>query len=263
MRGCALPAERPPTISIHRPSNRLIAAAPLYAQITESLLERIESGELAPGDRLPAERELSQMLGVNRLTLRRALRTLEQQGLLVRTQGRGTYIAEPKIERQAGRLVSFTHGMRQRGFTPGARVISFEERPVEASLARELKIPASAPVYYILRLRTLNQEPVLIERYTIPVRRFPGLDRFDLEARSLYEIVETEYGVTVQRARQSLEPVAAADLDAELLGIPVGTPLMLERRLSSDAGGEPVEHGRDLYRGDRFRFVTEIAPWAP
>ncbi|MEW6567305.1 MAG: GntR family transcriptional regulator [Chloroflexota bacterium] len=258
-----MPSEPPPTITIQHPTNRLIAAAPLYAQITESLLERIQSGELAPGDRLPAERELSQMLGVNRLTLRRALRTLEQQGLLTRLQGRGTYVAEPKIERQAGRLVSFTRGMRRRGYTPGTRLVSVEQRPVEASLARELKLPASAPVYFILRLRTLNQEPVLIERYTIPVRRFPGLDRFDLESRSIYDILQAEYGVTIQRARQSLEPVAASDFDASLLGIAVGSPLMLERRLSFDQAGEPVEHGRDLYRGDRFRFVTEMAPWEP
>jgi len=246
-----------------RPHNRLIAAAPLYLQIAEGLLDRIESGELAPGDRLPAERELSEMLGVNRVTLRRALRTLEMQGLLTRHQGKGTYVAEPKIERQAGRLVSFTRGMRRRGFTPGIRLVSFEERPVEASLARELKLPISAPVYSILRLRTINQEPVLLERYTVPVRRFSGLGQFDLQARSVYEVMETEYKVSISRARQSLEPVIATEFDSQLLRIKPGAPVMLERRLSFDQDDEPVEHGRDLYRGDRFRFVTEIAPWEP
>lgn len=252
-----------PSVSVRPASDRLIAAAPLYVQISESLLERIEAGELAPGTRLPPERELSEMLGVNRLTLRRALRVLEQQGLLTRLQGKGTYVAEPKIEREAGRLVSFTRGMSRRGYSVGTRLISLEQRPVEAALARELKLPASAPVYAILRLKTLNREPVLIERYTIPVRRFPALDHFDLEARSIYDILHAEYGVTILRARQSLEPVAADEFDASLLGIAEGSPLMLERRLSFDQDGEPVEHGRDLYRGDRFRFVTEMAPWEP
>ena len=106
--------------------SRLIASAPLYLQIADSLLERIESGELAPGDRLPAERELSELLGVNRMTLRQALEKLEVQGLLTRRQGDGTFISEPKIERHAGELVPFTREMRRRGFKPGARVITFE-----------------------------------------------------------------------------------------------------------------------------------------
>jgi GntR family transcriptional regulator len=249
--------------SIERPVNRLIAAAPLYVQIAEGILDRIESGELTPGDRLPPERELSRMLGVNRVTLRQALHVLESQGLLTRRQGRGTYVAEPKIERQAGGLFSFTRGVRRRGLTPGARLVTFEEQPVEASLARELNLPLAAPVYFILRIRTVNQEPVLLERYTIPMRRFPDLGRFDLEARSVFEILETEYQAPLSRARQSLEPVVASEYEAKLLEIELGAPLMLERRLSFDAQGEPVEHGRDLYRGDRFRFVTEIAPWEP
>lgn len=253
----------PALFALERPTSRLIAAAPLYLQIAEGLLDRIESGELAPGDRLPPERELSVMLGVNRLTLRRALRTLETQGLLTRRQGKGTYVAAPKIERQADQLVSFTRGMRRRGFTPGIRLIGAEERPVEAGIARELRLPTSAPVYDILRVRTLNQEPVLLERYTLSARRFPGLTRFDLAARSLYEVLQAEYGVSIQRARQSLEPAVAEEFEAGLLAVKAGAPLMLERRLSYDSRGDPVEHGRDLYRGDRFRFVTEIAPWEP
>lgn len=233
---------------------------PLYIQIAEGLLDRIESGELAPGDRLPAERELAESLAVNRLTLRRALRVLEMQGLIVRRRGDGTYVAEPKIERRADRLVSFTRGMRRRGYTPGARIVTFERRPLEASVARELGLPVSAPVYHIHRLRLINQEPVMLERYVIPTRRFPDLEKHDLVNRSMYAIMETEYGVSISRARQSLEPVVATEYEAELLGVKPGAPLMLERRLSFDLEGQPVEYGKDLYRGDRFRFVVEMAP---
>ncbi len=244
---------------IEPPVNRLSTALPLYSQIAESLLDRIESGRLAPGERLPPERELSQMLGVNRMTLRQALRLLETQGLLVRRQGNGTYIAEPKIERQAGRLISFTRGMQRRGYKPGARVIAFAQRPVEASLAGHLRLPVSAPVYDIHRLRLINEEPVMLERFIIPVQRFPGLDAHELASRSMYEIMEKEYKVSVSQARQSLEPVVAAEYEAKLLGVEPGAPLMLERRLSFDKENRPVEYGKDLYRGDRFRFVTEMA----
>lgn len=247
------------TAPFERPANRLSTAVPLYNQIADSLLDRIESGKLTPGDRLPPERELSQMLGVNRMTLRQALRLLETQGLLVRRQGNGTYIAEPKIERQAGRLISFTRGMQRRGHKPGAKVITFSQRPVEAAMAGHLGLPVSAPVYDIHRLRLINGEPVMLERFTIPVRRFPGLEDHDLANRSMYEIMEKEYGVSVSRARQSLEPAVAADYEAELLGVKPGAPLMLERRLSFDKEHQPVEYGKDLYRGDRFRFITDMA----
>ena len=169
-------------------------------------------------------------------------------------------MADPKIERQAGRLISFTRGMERRGFTPGARVVRFDERPVEASLAAVLRLPLQAPVIDLLRLRFLNETPVMLEHYVMSARRFPDLRRFDLEHRSMYEVMETEYGVHIRRARQSLEPVTASEYESELLDISPGAPLMLERRLAYDQDDQPVEHGRDLYRGDRFRFVTEIAP---
>jgi GntR family transcriptional regulator len=150
--------------------------------------------------------------------------------------------------------------MQRRGFTPGAKVILFEVRPVDVSTSKELQLTVSAPVYYIERLRFINQEPAMLERLTVSVRRFPALERFDLNARSLYEILETEYGVSVAQARQSLEAILATEYEAGLLQIQPGAPLMLERRSAFDPSGQPVEHGKDLYRGDRFRFVTETAP---
>lgn len=254
------PASAPPDAPPADPVSRRLTSAPLYIQIAESLLGRIESGELAPGDRLPPERSLSEMLGVNRMTVRQALRVLELQGLLERRQGRGTTVALPKFDRNAGRLFSFTRGMQRQGLRPGARLLALEQRPVEAGMAKDLSIPASSMVFVITRLRTVNQVPALLERYTLPVRRFPDLDRHDLQSRSVFEILATEYGVVIERAWQSLEPVLATSIEAGLLQIAVGAPLMLERRISYDPEGRAVEAGRDLYRGDRFRFITETAP---
>jgi GntR family transcriptional regulator len=240
--------------------SRYTAAEPLYLQIADELLRQIESGTLSPGDRLPSERDLSQMLGVNRMTLRRALKLLETKDLLIRRPGHGTHIAEPIIERKATHLVPFTRGMQERGYVPGAKLILLELRPVEARVAEELGLRVSAPVYHIHRLRLINGEPVMLERLIIPARRFPGFEVFDLSNRSIYDVFEVEYGVQVVRARQSLEPVIATDYEAELLRVEPGFPLMLERRLGFDQDDRPVEFGIDLFRGDRFRFVTEIAP---
>jgi GntR family transcriptional regulator len=242
-------------------SGSLAYSIPLYIQIAEGLISQIEARELVPGEQLPSERELSLKLNVNRMTLRRALRLLESQGFIIRKHGVGTFVAEPKIDRQMDEVYRFTLGIQQRGLTPGARVISLEVIMLEASLAAELAIPISAPAYRIIRLRSVNREPVLIESYTIPVARFPDLDSFDLEQRSIYEVMETEYGVSIARARQSFEPVAASVFESELLGVELRSPLMLERRVSYDRGNHPVEVGKDRYRGDRFRFVTETAPF--
>jgi GntR family transcriptional regulator len=250
-----------PAMILPYQTSHLAYSIPLYIQIAEGLIGRIEAGELAPGDQLPPERELSEKLGVNRMTLRRALRVLEAQGLIVRKHGVGTYIAEPKIDRQMDAVFRFTRGMEKRGYTPGARLISLEQSVVDASLARELAVPISSSAYRIIRLRSINQEPVLIESYTIPMGRFPGLDGHDLEKRSIYEVMESEYGVAIVRARQSFEPVLASAFEADLLEVKVGAPLMLERRISFDQNNQPVEYGRDRYRGDRFRFVTEAAPF--
>jgi GntR family transcriptional regulator len=243
------------------PARSRTYSLPLYIQIAEGLIDQIKSGELAPGDQLPPERELSERLGVNRMTLRRALQVLETEGLVLRKHGIGTYIASPKFDRLTSTVFRFTHGLQQRGFTPSTRVIAVEQIPVGAALAKELLLPISSPVYRILRLRCMNHEPVLLESYTISTQRFPGLDGLDLETRSIYEIMEREFQVSISRARQSFEPVAATEMEADLLGVEPGAPLMLEERLSFNEIGQPVEYGKDRYRGDRFRFITESAPF--
>jgi GntR family transcriptional regulator len=245
--------------------NKLISdpfnlAVPLYVQIADSLIERIRTGDLVPEQRLPSERELSKSLNVSRMTLRAALRELDNKGLLVRRPGDGTYVAKPKIERQAAKLVPFTENMRSRGYQASARLIVFEQRYAKVSIASNLKIPVSAPVYYFQRLRLINNEPVLLEKCTMPIDRFPNLEQHDLEKRSVYEIAETEYDIVPHHSEQSLEAVSATEFEAEFLGIEPGTPLMMERRLAFDKDNHPIEYGQDLYRGDRFRFVTEIAP---
>jgi GntR family transcriptional regulator len=232
---------------------------PVYVQIAEDFLEKIAIGELAPGERLPSERELSKKLKVSRMTVRAALRVLDNQGLLVRRTGDGTYIAQPKIERQADKLVPFTRKMKKLGGEIGSRLILFEERKAEASVARKLAIPIFTPVHYFQRVRLLNREVVLLEACTMPRDRFPDLEKFDLEKRSVYEILENEYGILPHHSHQSLEAVSATEYEAELLNIEAGAPLMLERRVTFDENNLPFEYGRDLYRGDRFRFMTEVA----
>ena len=236
------------------------SALPIYIQISDEILERIESGQMPAGERFPSERDLSEQLGVNRMTLRKALSTLESQGLVERKQGDGTYVSEPKIERQADLMVSFSRAMTRRGYQTGADLLEFVRRPATETMARLLLLDVGDPVYGFLRLRTLNAAPVMLEKIWYPVARFPDLDSHDLQNRFIYDILEEEYDLSIRRGRQSLEPVVATEFEADLLEIEPGDPLMLENRLAFDQHDHPFEYGKDLYRGDRFRFTTERAP---
>ncbi len=227
---------------------------PLYIQIREALAERIQSGEWPPGTRIPAERELVAEFGASRGTIRQAISDLVSKGLLRRVQGSGTYVADPKVDVPAHLLLSFTETMRRHGLEPGAQVLSVETIPASRKLCQLLNLSLGDQVYRIVRLRTGNNQPVALEYSHFPVKLCPGLDRFDLQRRSIYRILDEEYGLALVRAEQTLEPTLARRFEAEVLGVPEGTPLMLWERLAFTSTGLPVEYAKDLYRGDRVRF---------
>ncbi|NIM93268.1 MAG: UTRA domain-containing protein [Anaerolineales bacterium] len=231
---------------------------PLYMQIAEGILNRISSGELKPGDRLPTERDLSRELEVNRQTIRRALRALEAQGMIIRRQGAGTFIAEPHFARRIGTLSPTLHGELQPGYKTSVKLVLFERGPAKAPIAADLHIPKLSPVYLIHRLRLIDDEPIMLEQLTLPARLFPNLERFDFTTSSLYHVLAIEFGTTLSHAQISLKPVIAGGTVAGLLGIGLGDPLILEHRVSFDTDGNPVERAEDLYRGDRVRFVSEF-----
>jgi GntR family transcriptional regulator len=232
-------------------------AQPLYLQIAGSLADQIQRGELSSGDWLPSERELAKELSVSRLTVRQALSTLREQGLITPQHGKGYYVRQPQIEQPVDILIGFSQNMLARGIRPGARILELQTVLADRSLAPELEVGLGEPVFAVHRLRLANEMPVALEYSYFPTRLFPDLDGHDLEARSIYAILAEEYGVTLASAHQALEPVIAQPATARLLEVPRGAPLMQVVRTSRDQEGRVVEHARDLYRGDCFRFVTQ------
>lgn len=231
---------------------------PLYYQIKARLLEAIENGQLKPGDRVLSERELTTQFGVSRMTARQALTEMESQGFLYRIQGKGTFVATPKLEQPLAGLTSFTEDMRRRGLEPAARVISAEEVVAGRKVARALGIGETASVYRLERLRLAGGEPMALEVSHIPANLVHGLlDREPVE-HSLYRVLEERYDLKLIRANQSLEAVAANAYEAEVLHVREGTPLLLLERVSRDAQDRNIEFVRSLYRGDRYRFTTEL-----
>jgi GntR family transcriptional regulator len=231
---------------------------PLYYQIRSRLLETIENGQLQPGDRVPSERELTERFGVSRMTARQAVSELETQGYLYRIQGKGTFVSAPKLDQPLLGLTSFSEDMRSRGLEPGAMVLGAQEVPAGARVARELCVVETAPVYRVERLRLAGGEPMALETAFVSAARCRGLLDVSLEHESLYAVLRERFGLHLVRAAQRLEAVAANPYEAELLHVHEGTPLLLLERVSRDQADTPAEYVRSLYRGDRYRFVTEL-----
>jgi GntR family transcriptional regulator len=229
-----------------------------YLQIEQELASRIERGALKPGGRLPAERQLAKDLGVSRMTLRQALARLEHRGLVERAHGSGTFVAEPKLRQQANVLRGFFRETVGQGVVPSTRTIERSALYATRSLAGTLGLRIGEEVYKVVRLRAGRGVPVVLETSFFPASLFPGLIDLDLDHDSIYRLMEDRYGARPARGEQSMEAIAAESPEAELLGVAPGAPLMLLERTAWDDAGRPIEHARDLYRGDRSRFTTEL-----
>src|SRR5919206_3203554 len=176
------------------------ARTPVYAQIEEQVAEVIEAGGLRPGDRLPTERELARQLGISRMTLRQALDRLERRGLLVRIVGRGTFVAEPKLERDLRQFIGgLSAQLRRLGLSPSATVLDAREQRPPRATALALGLSGEETVYEIDRLRLADGEPLVLERSAFPAAHFPGLLECDLEG-SMYDLLDEQYGARPVRA---------------------------------------------------------------
>ena len=221
----------------------------------EQVLELIEA--LQVGDSIPSERALSQDLGVSRLTLRAALDELVREGRLTRRRGSGTFVAEPKVAKGMA-FTSFSDDMRLRGLSPGSLTQEFRTVPAGARLGRILHVSPSEPVLSIKRLRLADGEPMAIELVHVRESLFPGLTARDLEEGSFYDLIVTRYGIEVVGGTQTVEPTVTNDEESNALGVPLHSPALLFERITHSAGGETVEYTSSIYRGDRYRIVSEL-----
>ena len=223
----------------------------------DALLDLVD--DLGVGSAIPPERRLAADLGISRPTLRAAIEELVREGLLLRRHGSGTYVAEPKIALPLT-MTSFSDDMRQRGMRPDSRVLSFEEETAGAKLGARLKISPVDSTWAIRRLRLADDETMAIEFLHVPRRIAPTLTRRDLEGHSFYDLLHSRYGITVAAGTQTIEPTVTNDEEAAVLGVPVHAPAFLFERTSTSDKGEVVEFVRSIYRGDRYRLVTELRP---
>jgi GntR family transcriptional regulator len=233
---------------------------PAWVQIEEQLGDRIESGALAPGERLPPERDLAGVLHVSRMTVRQALASLAARGMVERGVGRGTFVREsPPVVHDLTRVAGFTEEVERHGLEAGARIVDATECRAPDRVATALAIEPGGAVVRLERLRLGSERPMTLEDSWLPAARFPGLLERDLTG-SLYALMRAEYGLGPATATERLEPMAARSYEADALEVAEGAPLMLVERIAYAADGTPVEFARDRHRGDAARFVIRVVP---
>ncbi len=239
------------------PSEWLTAdAGPRYVQLRQRLTAGVDQGVLKRGSPLPPEREIASLTDLSRVTVRKAIQALAEDGLVIQKQGSGSFIAEntPKIEQSLSRLTSFTEDMSRRGMVSASRWLErgvFMPSPDEVIT---LALPSDASVSRIARLRTADDKPMAIERASLPLTILPNPLAVET---SLYSVLE-EAGFRPVRALQKISAINLGQADADLLEIEPGKAGLKIERISYLADGRVVEFTQSIYRGDAYNFVAEL-----
>ena len=221
------------------------------------LLALIDSGALRAGARLGGERELALELGVSRSTVRVALASLEEQGVVQRVTGRagGTFVTQGKVERDLSRIVGVPELLRDQGFTAGTRVVDAAMRACDEKTARALRLETGALVIEVVRLRLADAAPISLEHARFPAYMFPNLLDQSLSG-SLYDLLAQQYDERPVRTEERIEVGRASVDEAAVLEVATGSPLLVVERTSWDGAARPIEFSTDLFRADRTRIVV-------
>jgi GntR family transcriptional regulator len=236
--------------------------SPLYRQIKSLILQGLESGEWRPGEAIPSETELASRFGVSQGTVRKAIDEMAAENLVVRRQGKGTYVAshndeDPRV------LFRFLRLMPDDGKIETSQSVPLECWRAKAGqeASRTLGIKLGAPITIIRRLLKFGAKPVVIEEIYLPGEAFAGLTLEILQEYqgSFYGLLESRFGVRMIRAEERLRAVAADRANAALLGVAVGAPLLSVERVSFTYGDRPVEWRRGLYSTAEHYYLNELS----
>lgn len=226
---------------------------PLYHQLAEIIKGKIETGEWEEHKALPPERELCEIYGVSRATVRQAMQELEVAGFIYKEHGRGTFVKPPKIRQDLLGFYSFTEEMKKIGKTPSSRVINFSIEEATGKIARKMNLKPGERVYKFTRLRLADDEPMMLETTYIPYDKFPGITGEKLGKTPLYNVLTNEHGVVLTMAEERFVPVLTRENEAEFLGNPPKSPSMMIERLTY-SGDLLVEYTVGIARGDKFEY---------
>lgn len=227
---------------------------PMYIKIHNQLRRDIENHVYQVGDRIPAERQLAEQFNVSRMTLRQAIKTLEEEGILERRLGSGTYVASQKVQEKMSGIMSFTEITRANGQTPSSKLVSYKITQPSLSEKERLALEGSDKVLRMERIRYADQVPICHEIVTVPEDLIVPFAKDDV-SRHLYQTLEKQGGYQIGDATEYISATVANEQEARLLNCRRGEALITRRQVTKLADGRPFEYTRASYVGERFEFT--------
>ncbi len=228
---------------------------PLYLQIKQYILAKIQSGEYPRNVQLPSERRLADQFQVNRLTVTKALKDLEQEGFVYTQVGKGTFVKDEPISQEIAVLSSFTEEMTLRGQTVYSKVITAKVSSPSEETARILQILPGEHVVILERVRYAGNRPMALEHSSFRAAHCPGiLERYDFSRQSLYAALGSDYGINLAYAEQTFEARGALTHEARRLSVTEGAPVLAIHRITFTQDDRPFEVVNSVYQGDRYKF---------
>lgn len=231
---------------------------PLYFQLSTFIKNLILSKQLKPGDMIPSEKQLCDIYGISRTTVRQALDKLAKENLIIRRRGRGSYIANPKVHRNLDHLYNFTDDMKRIGLSPSSKVIM--SRVIEASenMSKLFNISDNADVFKLVRVRLADNEPLLLEETYIPLYVCPDITNIDFNKNSLYSILQTMYGLKLEKATETYEAVNLDIETAKILNCQSLSAAFSIQRIGYLENDTAFELTNSLVRSDKCVFTVEL-----
>lgn len=232
---------------------------PAYLQLKRQLECAIREGRLAPGAALPSERALAASLELSRMTVRRSFEALAEAGIVEQRHGSGTFVRGLSLEQPLESLVSYSEAVRLAGFEPGSELITVEQVPASDAVARALRIEVGTQVLHLLRLRTADGEPLELQDVYLPPR-FLDLSIVELTHKgSLYDTLDTQYGVRPLRSSQWVGARLATPRESRYLRLTRDVPVLSKERLTLGLDERPIEYVLGAVRSDRYRMLFQVA----
>ncbi len=232
--------------------------SPLYYQFKQSLLERFENGEFPAGRPIPPEMDLMKQYGVSRATVRRAMQEMEHEGYIQRTPGRGTFVLRTRIRRGLTRMSSFTEDMQERGQTVTSQLLDFGLKVPPPHIAQQFGLGPEVTLLFIYRLRLADGSPVVINASYLQLPPQVSIAEQEVRAAgSLWGLLERK-GLHLIEADRFIEAVLATEERANLLGVPVGTALLLVEGMAYTINHIPVEYSQVISSSERYKYSLHL-----
>lgn len=236
-------------------------STPLHTQVASQLEKQVKQGKWKPGEKIISERELMELGNISRATVRQAIGSLVQQGVLEKIQGAGTFVKQAKIEQPMNVAYSFSQQLSKLGLRLEDRLLERDIIPASEELAKQLQIRKNSKVIYLHRLRLIDSEPFMINKAYVPYNLCPGLLQDDITA-SLYTLLVERYGLPVVDATDKIESLPADKALVKRLNLPAHTPILFVERLAHTTGGRILHLGLNYIRGDRCFFRIDLSSQA-